>query len=66
MRGALTESINRSSWKSTVQSVRVCFSGCGASCTEDGIHYSNSTHDAALQIWANSLEMSLRQPSGTG
>ncbi|CAL5218696.1 g407 [Coccomyxa viridis] len=27
--------------------------GCGPSCTHDGLHYSNATYDAALQIWAN-------------
>lgn len=38
--------------------------GCGAACTEDGIHYSNSTYDAALQVWANALALSLREHNG--
>lgn len=29
--------------------------GCGPRCTADGIHYSNATYDAALQIWGNNL-----------
>lgn len=29
--------------------------GCGPECTHDGLHYSNATYDAALQIWMNSL-----------
>ena len=33
--------------------------GCGARCTHDGLHYSNATYDAALQIWANLLRTSL-------
>lgn len=31
--------------------------GCGPDCTHDGLHYSNTTYDAALQIWANSLQL---------
>ncbi|CAL8470181.1 g9723 [Coccomyxa elongata] len=26
--------------------------GCGPTCSHDGLHYSNATYDAALQIWA--------------
>ena len=29
--------------------------GCGPECTHDGLHYSNATYDAALQVWMNSL-----------
>ena len=29
--------------------------GCGPECTQDGLHFSNTTYDAALQIWVNSL-----------
>ncbi|KAL3149930.1 hypothetical protein ABBQ38_013293 [Trebouxia sp. C0009 RCD-2024] len=31
--------------------------GCGLDCTHDGLHYSNTTYDAALQIWINSLQL---------
>lgn len=29
--------------------------GCGAACTEDGMHYSNATYRVLLQQWANAL-----------
>ncbi|KAK9832424.1 hypothetical protein WJX74_009685 [Apatococcus lobatus] len=35
--------------------------GCGPACTHDGLHYSNATYDAAMQIWANHLLLSLSQ-----
>lgn len=31
--------------------------GCGPDCTHDGLHYSNTTYDAALQIWINNLQL---------
>ncbi len=32
--------------------------GCGPMCSHDGLHYSNATYDAALQIWAvNTLSL---------
>ncbi|KAK9808799.1 hypothetical protein WJX72_003900 [[Myrmecia] bisecta] len=33
--------------------------GCGAQCTHDGLHYSNATYDAALQIWVNNVRLYL-------
>jgi hypothetical protein len=35
--------------------------GCGAACTEDGIHYDDITYDAAAQIILNTLRMSYRR-----
>lgn len=35
--------------------------GCGAACTEDGIHYDDTTYDAAAQIILNTLRMSYRR-----
>lgn len=35
--------------------------GCGAACTEDGIHYDETTYDAAAQIILNTLRMSYRR-----
>ena len=35
--------------------------GCGPACTHDGLHYSNATYDAAMQIWANHLLLSISQ-----
>lgn len=32
--------------------------GCGPTCTLDGLHYSNTTYDAAVQILANNLRLS--------
>ncbi|KAK9784750.1 hypothetical protein WJX73_000604 [Symbiochloris irregularis] len=29
--------------------------GCGPTCTHDGLHYSNMTYDAAVQIFANQI-----------
>jgi len=29
--------------------------GCGPNCTEDGMHYSNTTYHVLLQQWANAL-----------
>lgn len=31
--------------------------GCGPECTKDGLHWNHATYDAALQIWANSLQL---------
>jgi hypothetical protein len=37
------------------------FAGCGADCTEDGVHYINAVYDAAMQMYVNSLHL---YPSG--
>ena len=31
--------------------------GCGRTCTTDGIHYTNNTYDAAVQIWLNVISL---------
>lgn len=31
--------------------------GCGPSCTHDGLHYSNTTYDLAVQIFANTVSV---------
>ncbi len=33
---------------------------CGASCTEDGMHFSNTTYDALVQQWANAMRLERR------
>ena len=38
--------------------MRALCAGCGADCTFDGLHYSNATYDAALQIYLNQLFLS--------
>ncbi len=59
---ALSWTMQVSSAAASIQAVtsesEVVHAGCGAECSEDGIHYHNATYDAILQTWANQIILS--------